>query len=184
MSDTTVARRYAGALHEEAHSSERVVAVAADVVALRESIEASTELRLLLASPVVSADKKRAVVERLFADRFDPLVVRLTTLLIEKGREALLPDVLDAYERLRLERLGQEEAIVRTALPLGDAEQEQLRRGLEDATGKTIVMKVEVDPDLISGLVVRVGDTVYDSSGRNYLKTLREQFAARKFVSN
>lgn len=184
MSDSTIARRYARALYEEAAAAGRVDRVDADVVAVGETLEASPELHRLFGSPLVSAARKQAVVERLFAGRVDDLVVGLVRLLIRKGREALFPAVALSYAALRDEQRGEVRAIVRTAFPLDEPDRESLRRALEAATGLQILLDVSVDPDLISGLVVRVGDTVYDGSARHLLKTLREQFATRTFATN
>jgi len=184
MSDTTVARRYARALYEEAAAQSAVERVDSDISVLQETLAGSRELQRLFASPVISRAKKKAVVKSLFESKIDALVVRLMQLLIEKGRESILPDVVRSYDDLRNERLGQIDAHVRTALPLGQQEQAKLQSALEQATGKSIVLNITDDPSLITGMVVRVGDVVYDGSGQHHLKMLREQFAARTYLSN
>jgi F-type H+-transporting ATPase subunit delta len=184
MSQTTIARRYASALYQEAEVAGKVDRVDRDVEAVRDSIEASRELAQLFASPIVPSQKKLAVSERLFEGRVDDLVLRLVRLLIEKGREGLIPNVVRAYAQLRDERLGLVEAGVRTALPLGPDEADALKAALERTTGQKVRLRIEVDPSLIGGIVVRVGDTVYDGSARHHLERLREQFAHRVYLSN
>lgn len=184
MSDTTVARRYAQALFQEAEGEGRVDRVDDGVDAVRASLDGSRELERLFASPVIPSAKKEAVLTQLFSDRVDPLLLRLMRLLVEKGREELLPSVIRAYGQLRDERLGVVEAHVRTALPLGPDEAEALKAALERTTGQKVRLRLEVEPSLIGGLVVRVGDTVYDGSARHQLESLREQFATRVYLSN
>lgn len=179
-----VARRYAEALFQEAEAAGKLERVDEDMAGLAEALAASRELRLFFASPVVSQSKKQSAAAKLFGDRVDPLVSRLIDLMVAKGRETLLANTAVAYSALRDRRTGVTEAHVRTALPLGQEEVDRLRTALETATGLTVRLRIDVDPDLIAGLVVRVGDTVYDGTARHQLKTLREQFATRTYLSN
>lgn len=181
---TTIARRYASALYQEAESEGQVEQVDAGIEAVRETLSESPELERLFASPVISTEKKSAIVRRLFEGKVEPLVLNTMLLLIEKGREEMVPDVVRAYAVLRDERLGVVEALVKTALPLAADETEALRDALEKSTGHNIRLRLEVEPELIGGLVVRVGDTVYDGSARHQLEMLREQFATRVYMSN
>lgn len=184
MTDATVARRYAGALLQEAEAAGKTERIDEDVQALRQSLEGSRELARFFGSPVISRQKKQAVIARLFEGKLDALLVRLMQLLVEKDREEILPALVRQYAALRDERLGITEALVRTALPLGFEESEDLRRALEAATGQKVRMRIEIEPGLIGGLVVRVGDRVFDGSVRNQLRTLGAQLAERAYLSN
>lgn len=178
-----VARRYAQALYQEANASGAVERVDQDVETLRETLAGSRELGALLRSPVVPRPKKEAVLAKLFEGTLGDLSLRFIHLLAEKEREDLLPAIVDAYMALRDERLGIVEAHVRTAKPLGYDETQQLERALEARTGKKVRMKLDVDPALLGGLVVRVGDQVFDRSLQHQLQTLREQLKERAFLS-
>ena len=177
------ARRYALALTQEAAQTGQTDAVDADVTFLGETLDASRELRLFFQSPVVSRDKKENVLTSLFAERVSPLTMRFLHLLVSKQREALIPDVVEAVRRLRDTTSGTVEAHVRTAKPLSESETADLKRSLETRSGQTVRMTVAVQPDLIGGLVVRVGDVVYDRSVRHQLETLREQLNERAGVT-
>ena len=169
------ARRYALALTQEAAHTGQADAVDADIVFLGETLAGSRELQLLFQSPVVSRDKKERVLKALFADRVSPLTMRFLDLLVSKQREALIPAVVEAVRGLRDMASGTVEAHVRTAKPLSDAETATLRASLEARTGAPVRLSVSVRPELIGGLVVRVGDVVYDRSVRHQLDVLREQ---------
>jgi F-type H+-transporting ATPase subunit delta len=177
-----VARRYALALYEEARAQSVAEAVDADVRGLGESLHASPELRAALTSPVISRVRKEAIVTRLFSDRVHPLVTRFLLLLIRKQREELAPAVVAAYTALVDEREGVVDARVRAARPLSPEHAEALRGELEKRTGRAIRLRLDVDPALLGGLVVRVGDRVYDGSLRHQLDLLREQFESRAQV--
>lgn len=178
-----VARRYAQALTEEAQSTGQLEAVDADVALLASTLEGSRDLRNALTSPVVPAHKKTAVLDRLFGGEVSDLTGRFLGLLVEKQRDGQIPDILEAYRALRDERTGTVEATVRTARPLSADEADRLKRALEARSGKTVRMDLRVEPALIGGLVVRLGDVVYDRSVRHQLDTLRGQLAQRAAVS-
>lgn len=175
MADTTTARRYAQALLQEAERTGNVEQVDQDVDLIRTSLDDSRELVLVFESPVISREKKEAIVSALFKDRLQPVTLHFLELLIEKKREDLFPAVVRAYSALRDKQLGIVEARVRSAALLADAERERLETALEEKTGQNVRLQVDVDSSLIGGLVVRIGDTVYDSSVRHQLSMLREQ---------
>jgi F-type H+-transporting ATPase subunit delta len=178
-----VARRYALALYEEAEAQGQVEIVDADVETLKSALDASRELAAAMTSPIVSREKKEAILGRLFKDKVSGLTMRFLGLLVSKDREDLLPETVQTYADLRDERLGIVEAAVRSAQPLASDEADRLRQRLERQVGKTIRMRMQVDPALIGGLVVRVGDVVYDRSVSHQLKTLHAQLQERAAIS-
>src|SRR5690606_29802664 len=93
----------------------------ADVAVLHEAFTASRELARVFESPVIPREKKKKIIETLFAGRLQPLTIRFLELLIEKKRENLLPAIVAAYRALQDEAQGIVEAHVRTAFPLDEA---------------------------------------------------------------
>ncbi len=184
MKNLSVARRYAQALYEEAAAQANVAKVDADMVLIRQSLADSRELVSFFESPVINREKKDTVVKQLFGDRIEPVTLDFLHLLIAKGRENLFPDVVEAYESLRDEQQGVVKVHARTAHPLGDAEKKALGQALVKRTGKKVRLTTTEDPSLIGGVIVRVGDTVYDGSVRNKLASLREQLGQGSFLMN
>jgi F-type H+-transporting ATPase subunit delta len=176
MSQRTVARRYATALYEEADRIGSVDDVDADVALLRTSLDDSDELHRFFQNPVVSDTKKSNVIEALFGDRTHELTVRFLKLLVKKDREEMVSAIADQYQALRDEQLGIVEATVKAAYDLSDDDREHLKTALKKTTGKDVRLNVERDESLIGGVVVRIGDRVFDGSVRNKLETLRERF--------
>ena len=176
------ARRYALALTQEAAQTGQTDAVDADVTFLGETLDASRDLRTLFRSPIVSRDKKLNVLEALFTGRVSDLTMRFLRLLVSKQREDLIPEVVMAVRELRDAASNTVEAQVRSAKPLTDAERAALTSRLEARAGQTVRLTERVQPDLIGGLVVRIGDVVYDRSVKHQLETLREQLAERAAV--
>ena len=170
-----IARRYASALYEEARQQSRSKPVDRDIETIDEALKASRELVGFFKSPIISRDKKKAVIDSLFGNRVDELTLQFLKLLVDKQREDIVPEVIEAYRILRDEHLGIMAATARVAQPLSGGEEKELVDTLGKMTGKSIRLSVELDPGLLGGAVVRVGDTVYDGSIRNHLELLREQ---------
>lgn len=184
MADRQVTRRYAQALYEEADRQGHLSQVDEDVDLLRQSLADAPELARVLKSPVVPQAKKKGVLDSLVKPRIGELAYRFVELLIQKNREEQLADMLEAYRALRDEQEGIVEADVRTARPLKDEERKRLEDAISRMTGQPRVrLSIERHPDLIGGVVVRVGDTVYDGSVRHQLTSLHERLAHRADVS-
>lgn len=180
MSQRTVARRYARALYEEADRLGVVDSIDEDMSLLRETLDASDELARFFRSPVIPDSKKLGVVQALFEEKTHELTTKFLGLLIRKDRENLVSSVVDQYQALRDEQRGIVEATVRTAHVLDETETAALEDALESTTGKRVRLNIQQDAGLIGGVVVRIGDRVFDGSVRNKLDTLRERFRSSR----
>ncbi len=175
MSEITISRRYAKALDEQAQSAGKSEHVSADMSLISDGLKVSRELAGLFSSPVVSREKKADVFRALFGERIDSLTLRFLELLVEKRREGLFPEVVKAYRELRDRQSGVVGVSARTALPLSDDDEKRLIVSLEKLTGSKIRLEKKVDTSILGGIVIRVGDTVYDASVVNQLASLRER---------
>jgi F-type H+-transporting ATPase subunit delta len=140
----------------------------------------SAELRNILLSPAVSTARKRAVVAR-FADMIplSLLVRNFLFVIIDRRRAAALGEIIAAFRAALDERLGLVRASVTTAAPLNERQQEELQQTLTQVAGKQVRCSFEINPELIGGVVARIGSTVYDGSVRTQLESLRERLASR-----
>lgn len=175
MSEVAIARRYAQALYEQAAESGEVELVDADIALIRDGLSASRELVGFFESPIISRDKKSDVVRSLFSGKVCPLTLRFLLLLVEKRRENHFSRISDSYLELRDRQSGVVEVSARTALPLSENDVQQLVQSLEKMTGKGIRLISNVDESILGGIIIRVGDTVYNGSAKNQLATLRER---------
>lgn len=175
MSQRTVARRYANALYEEADEAGILEDVDDDVLMLRRSLESTGELSRFFKNPVISQEKKDKIVRVLLEDRVEGLTLNFLRLLVRKDRETMVKAILDQYQTLRDEHRGIVTARVQVAQPLSDEDRETLIEALEAKTEKTIRLHVQETPELLGGLVIRIGDRVYDGSVRNQLTNLRDR---------
>lgn len=184
MSEISIARRYAAALHQQAEQVGVTSKVDADIDLIQASFEGSRDLGLFFNSPIIAAEKKQAVVASLFGSRVQATTLRFIQMLVDKRREGLFQEVIHAYRGLRDEQLGIVEAQARVALPLSDGEEKALVQSLEKMTGKRVRLNVALDDTLVGGAVIRIGDTVYDGSVRHKLNTLRHHLASGSFAAN
>jgi F-type H+-transporting ATPase subunit delta len=175
MSEITIARRYAQALNEQAAQSGVLDQVDADIELIRESLADSRELRAFFDSPIISREKKADVVKALFGERIQTVTMNFMGLLVEKRREGVFPSVVSSYRELRDDQLGTTAVSVRTAYELSEEDQNALVNELKSLTGKQVRLETKVDASIMGGIVIRIGDTVYDGSITNQLATLRER---------
>ncbi|MGG1314777.1 F0F1 ATP synthase subunit delta [Cohnella laeviribosi] len=174
MSGSTVARRYAKALFELASEQGLVSETEEQLKAIAETFRGNADFRSFLTFPNIDAAKKIEAVQAIFGNSVSPVVLNTVKLLIERGRQGELPAVLEAYIKVAGEALGRAEAHVVSAKPLTDSEKEQLAATFGSLLGKTVRLNETVDPSLLGGLTVRIGDTLYDGSLRGKLERLEK----------
>ncbi|GDX95856.1 ATP synthase subunit delta [Planctomycetia bacterium] len=160
-----VARIYARAVDEaaEAAGCRREVLAELGLIA-REVLPQVPEAAAVFASPKVSPEEKSRIIDRLTAGRMQPTTTNVLHVLARHGRLGLLGSVVAAAERLAEERDGRRQATFTSAVPLDAAEQARVVAEAEKALAARFVPRFVVDPAIIGGLVVRVGDTIYDQS--------------------
>ena len=175
MSELSIARRYAQALNEQADLKGVTDQVDVDIQMIHDGLSESRELARFFASPIISREKKADVVRALFSEKVDGVTLRFLELLVEKRRESVFPQMVTAYQELRDQQRGVKGVIARTAHSLSGSDLEKLTAALEQMTGNRIRLETKIDESIIGGIVIRVGDTVYDASVTNQLATLRER---------
>jgi len=145
----------------------------------RAAYEQSSELRNFLASPAVSKENKHGVIEKLVARLGASRILRnFLFVMTDNQRVHLLPEITDTFEEVLRQREGVAEAEVTSAVELNDAQKSALIQTLQRLSGKKIQAKYSLEPELLGGAVVRVGDTIYDGSVRSRLNQLRAQLAS------
>jgi F-type H+-transporting ATPase subunit delta len=174
----SIARRYAKALFglgvaEGEGAYERFGTELDD---LARAYDGSSDLRLALQNPVIKPSEKQAILRGILPRIApSPPVQRFAQLLLIRGRITLLRSIARAYRQLSDARAGQVRATVTAAAPLPADELDRVRRALEKRTGRKVIIETAVDPDLIGGIVARVGDLVLDGSVRSQLDELRRR---------
>ena len=139
----------------------------------------SAELRNFLASPAVGRPEKHGVIEKLVSRLGASRIVRnFLFVVVDNQRVHLLPEIVETFEHVLQRRQGVAEAEVVSAVELSSKQKSTLQQTLERMTGKKVQAKYTLEPGLLGGAVVRIGDTIYDGSVKNRLDVLRARLAA------
>ncbi len=135
-------------------------------------LASSDKLAAAFASPRIDEAEKSRIIDRLFGGEFHPVLINFLKVMGKRDRLGYVAAVRTASESLRDEMLGRVVAEVRTAIPLDDHSRNNVISRLSNTLGKQVRLVETVDPSLIGGMVVRVGDTVFDSSVANQIEKL------------
>ena len=174
MSGSTIAKRYARAFYEIAAEESRLEKYYQELGSFSVIINENKDLKDFLANPVFDQNEKKSVVESILEKTdISGITANFLKLLADKQRIVILSDIVDCYRELMDEALRTVRASVKTAFPLSDELIQKLQQGLEAQTQKKVDMTVIEEPSLLGGIVVRVGDTVYDNSIRTQLNNIR-----------
>ena len=179
--DLSVARRYASALFEVAKKRGQVETIAANLAEVVATVESSRELASVLHHPLLTLEKKRAVMHGIFGTA-NPDVEKFLFLVVQKRRADILPQILGEFNRLFDEFRGEADGEVVSAVPLSMAQHFALERALQTKFGVKVRLKTRVEPNILGGLVVRVGDKLIDGSVESRLQTLNERLKRVKVV--
>ena len=183
MNIAPVAYRYARSLMQLAIEQNQLVAVQEDMRLIANTCEGSRDLVLLLKSPVIKGDKKDKILDRVFAGQIGTMTSSFMGILVRKGREAMLPEIAEAFEEIRKVHDGVVTCVVTSATPLDeDARVKVKDLAAKKYPGKSITLSEKVDKNLIGGVIVRIGDEQYDGSVSRRLNDLRRKFSENPYI--
>lgn len=172
MANVAAARRYAQAAFDLARERGEVSRWRSDLADIA-TLLVDSQLAPVLADPKVPLEQRFGGVERVL--EVSPLALNLAKLLIQKGRSLDARAVAEAFNRLADEYEGIAHAQVTTAVPLSEERLQEISRRIGEQLGKKVVATNRVDPSIIGGAVIRVGDRLIDGSIRTRLKALRRE---------
>ncbi len=170
-----VSIRYAQALYELAAEKNCFADTEKDLLQIKEVYGASDDFARILNHPRINADAKKAFLSSLFSGKLSAITENFLYFIIDKNREMYLADIIDEYIRLADKARNIAKATVYSAFELDQASLQKINDRLNQIMKKDVVVDSEVQPDLLGGLVIRIGDTVYDASVKNNLNRLRNQ---------
>ncbi len=176
MARRVCARRYARAVFEIALERKELDKWRDDLEKIA-ALGGAAEFMELIENPKVGFDKKEKILAKLLGD-INPLARNLVYLLVSRGRFGMIDDIAEEYHRLLDGYRGIEHAEVVTAVPLDDREKKKLEEHLGAVMGKKIVLESSVDPNLVGGMIARVGGKLLDASTHSQLLALKKELAA------
>lgn len=177
MADYQAGKRYAQAAFAIAKEQGTIAQWRADLADIATVLVRSGAAGLL-ANGRTPVDQRLALVQRMLD--IQPLAMNLAKLLITKNRTAEAEAVAEAFNHMADENAGIEHAAITTAVPISPDELTRIEQQLSTSLGKQVQATASVDPSLIGGVVVRVGDRLIDGSVRTRLKQLRRELAGAR----
>jgi len=178
MSVQTVARRYASALADVSIAQGEANEVKQELQDWSELLRANANLLEVFRNPTIALDKKRAVLNKLIERaRPRPTTANFLKVLLQNQRLTELPQINQKLAEILDQRAGMIAATVTTARPVAESSRQSLIERLSALTKMKVRVDFEEDPDLIGGLVTRIGSTVYDGSVRTQLQQFRDKMA-------
>ena len=178
MPQGSLARRYARALMAIGVDNDNYNTIGAQVETLAQVMKISSELSDVLTNPAFPrSDRQKilvAILERISAS---VMVKNFTLLLLDRERVGALPDISRELNVMIDDHIGRVTAVVSSASALTQAQLDQIKSSLEKLSGKQVQIESKEDPDLLGGVVAKVGDIVYDGSLRTQLAQMRHSLA-------
>ena len=170
------ARRYAQAAYQIATETNKLDGWSDDLAVLVGALE-SSDFAEVLDTPQVSAIQKAELINNIVGDRVNPLARNLVSLLASRSIAHILPRIAEQYERLLDAHRGIERGEVLSAVPLDEEQQREIAALLGGIVGKETRLTSRVEPQILGGVVARVGDHLIDGSTRTKLREMQRQFA-------
>jgi F-type H+-transporting ATPase subunit delta len=171
-------RRYAKAIFDLGSSQGSLDQIGRDLRTLTAAMRESSELAQTLSSPAIRRSDRRKVIDALLARMGAHATTKNTIyLLLDRERLGSLPLISKEIDRMIEAKAGRVSAEVVSAKPLNPAQLSQITSALEKLSGKKVSIASRQDPELLGGVVAKVGDTVYDGSLRTQLRNLRDELS-------
>lgn len=184
MSVNKIASRYAKSLLDLAVEQNKLDTVLEDIKGFAKASE-NRDLELLLKSPIVNTEKKLNVIKAIFEGKIDELTMAFLNIVTKKGREAALPEIAQAFIQKYQAYKKISKIVITTAQKMGEAEFAKVKAKLmaSDITEENLEIETKIDPSIIGGFVLELGDKLYDASVAQKLEQLKKQFSGNKYAA-
>jgi F-type H+-transporting ATPase subunit delta len=171
---SNISKRYARAFFEIAGEEKKLEQYYDELRQFSSMVAENKDLGGFLANPIFDQDSKKKVLQKIIGKlSLSKMTINFLNLLIDKNRIDVLPDIETCYRLLMDETLQKVRVTVKTAFPLSSQMQDYIMANLKKMTGRSVEVTVEDDQGLLGGIVIGVGDTLYDGSIKNQLNNMR-----------
>ena len=167
--------RYAKALFRLASDTNKSREVLLDLKNLLQLLQSDSKLDILISNPVIKKDVKESLIRKIFDTKISSLSLNFLLLLIKKGREAFLVEVINRYKEIYNTHNNISVIDIISANPLSDTFKEGVKRKISVGGGE-VILKEKIDKNLIGGFIIKKGDLQYDASIRKQLNNAKRAF--------
>ena len=171
----SVERVYAQALYELVEAQGQIDDIRQELAQLGQLLGQSSQLASVIDSRVLRSESLRGIIERTFKGNVSDLFYRFLQVLNEKGRLSILPGVIRSFDELVEEKQGVVQVEAHVAMALDEAQSQQVAAGIGKVIGRNVVLRQHVDPSLIGGLKIRLGDRLIDGSAATQLRLMKQR---------
>ncbi len=182
MIETKVAKRYAKSLIDLSRETGVIDAVGADMKLFVAVCEQNRDLSLLLANPIIHADKKLSILTKVFEGKMNKLSIAFFDIITRKGREPYLEGIAKEFITQFKKFKGIQTAVITSAVGLDDKLRAEVNRIVKNSVKSEIELIEKVDKNIIGGFILRMGDQQYDASIASELRKLTKEFASNPYV--
>lgn len=170
-----VAERYAGAVFSVAQEKGLTDQIEEELKRILEALDASSDFRRVFYHPQVSVSLKKQIMKEIFGTEVNEFTLNFINVILDARREVFFKDIVTEYTRLANETKNVVEATITSAVEVPSEDKDNLVETLSKVTGKDVRVQYELKPEILGGLVIRIGNRVIDSSIVRQLERLREQ---------
>jgi F-type H+-transporting ATPase subunit delta len=182
MSGIRIASRYAKSLLDLSIEKGQLDTVQADMRLLDAAMDSNRDLRVMLSSPVVKADKKVDILQRIFKGNVSEMTMAFVTLLTNKGREGLLHEIVVSFLNQMRNYQGVSTATVISAVALDATSKAHVLEAAVKLAGGKVELEEKIDASLIGGFILKVGDRMIDSAISSRIKALKREFDDNPYI--
>ncbi|MGD9580175.1 MAG: ATP synthase F1 subunit delta [Vampirovibrionia bacterium] len=172
---TIIADRYAEAMLDVAESNQCLDFVKNDLGTASATIKENEDLKKFLDHPIIPIKEKKEVVETIFSNRISPYVINLLKLLLDRNRMFIIDAINESFKMLFNKRFDIALAVVTTAIDIDDNTKSTIKQKLVDIMGKHVEIETKVDPEILGGVLITIGDSVLDGSIKGRLNDIKRQ---------
>jgi F-type H+-transporting ATPase subunit delta len=180
MLNKSVARRYAEAFFSIAHEANQIDEYQAELGKIVQGIQDIEGLKEYFAHPLIPAKEKKEIAKKLFSEAVSQITLNFLMLVLDKKRQTYLELILHEYEEMADESRNIKKAELISAMDVSEEEVNALAETLSRSTGKTIQLRLTIDPSLIGGVKIRMGDKIIDASVAKKLEMLKKNLKQAK----
>lgn len=171
--DTLIAERYSAALVDIAKEGKLTYTkISESLNLILETLNQSKDLAEFLTSPTVSIDDKKEVLQKVFGKEVDVLIINFLKLLVDKDRFFVFEEIVNSYDKALDDINNISRVQVISAVKMSNESEKKLKEKLESKIKKSVVLDLEISPEIIAGLVIKMGDNVIDMSLKHKLEDL------------
>ena len=182
MTNTRVASRYAKSLLELAIEKNALEEIYKDMQLFSKTCQSNYDFLLMLKNPIINHNKKKAILYKVFDGKVNESTLAIFDVITRKNRESVLPAIAEEFINLYRQYNGIDKVVVTSSVPLTSELREKLIKSVKERTGKKVDLTEKVDPNLIGGFVLQIGDRMMDNSIKSKLKALEYEFTDESYT--